>query len=271
MLNKDISMNSSITKTTSPEEQELEIKFQKLHGLETDLLQKELKLSTLKAELQAFELHYLQVVGVKLARLDDIHARVAEFFAKVNANDENAMHEAREARTQADETARAAGSAQSLPEQGGDFKPSSELKSLYREAARAMHPDLALDDTQRKKRTGLMADINIAYATGDEERIRQILRDWKDSPDQVEGDDVGAKLIRAIRRITQLQRRLTEIQAETNLLKQSDLYQLSQKAQEAKDHQQDILEEMAKLVEKQIADAEMRLDELTREGFEKNR
>jgi hypothetical protein len=264
-------MNSSITKATSPEEQELEIKFQKLHDLETDLLQKELELSTLKAELQAFELRYLQVVGVRIARLDDINARIAEFLAKVNANDENAVHEAQEARTQADETARAAGSAQSLPEQVGDFQPSSELKSLYREAARAMHPDLALDDTQRKKRTSLMADINIAYSAGDVDRIRQILRDWKDSPDQIEGDDVGAKLIRAIRRITQLQRRMTEIQAETNLLKQSDLYQLSRKAQEAKDRQQDMLEEMAKLLEQQITAAEKRLDDLTREIVEKNK
>jgi DnaJ-class molecular chaperone len=55
------------------------------------------------------------------------------------------------------------------------FKPSDDLKRLYREIAKRIHPDLATDDAERAKRNQLMAEVNRAYADGDEARLRAIL------------------------------------------------------------------------------------------------
>ena len=79
-----------------------------------------------------------------------------------------------------------------------------------------------------------MAEVNLAYENGDEAKLRSILADWESSPDTVEGEGVGAELIRVIRKIAQIQKRLTDIDAEIQQLNTSDLYRLWVKADEAR-------------------------------------
>ena len=59
-----------------------------------------------------------------------------------------------------------------------------------------------------------MAEVNLAYENGDEAKLGSILADWESSRDTVEGEGVGTELIRVIRKIAQIQRRLTEIELE---------------------------------------------------------
>src|SRR5439155_16413031 len=82
---------------------------------------------------------------------------------------------------------------------------SESLRNLYRQAAKLLHPDLTLDGEEKKKRHGLMGEINEAYARGDEERIHAILREWHASPDNVPGDGPGTDLVRVIRKIAQVE------------------------------------------------------------------
>ena len=105
-----------------------------------------------------------------------------------------------------------------------------------------------------------MAEVNLAYENGDEAKLRSILADWESSPDTVEGEGVGAELIRVIRKIAQIQKRLTNIDAEIQQLNTSDLYQLKAKADETENQGRDLLEEMASQVEQQIEGAKERLD-----------
>jgi hypothetical protein len=104
-----------------------------------------------------------------------------------------------------------------------------------------------------------MAEVNLAYENGDEGKLQSILADWESSPDTVEGEGVGAELIRVIRKIAQIQRRLAEIDAEIQQLNTSDLNQLKAKADEAEKQGRDPLEQMASQVEQQITGAKARL------------
>jgi hypothetical protein len=52
-----------------------------------------------------------------------------------------------------------------------DFKPSADLKTLFREVAKRIHPDFAKDDAERQRRTRFMADANEAYSRGDAEAL----------------------------------------------------------------------------------------------------
>jgi uncharacterized protein involved in exopolysaccharide biosynthesis len=104
-----------------------------------------------------------------------------------------------------------------------------------------------------------MAEANLAYETGDEAKLRSILEEWKASPDTVEGEGVGAELIRVIRKIAQIQKRISEIEAEIQQLNTSDLYQLRAKADEAEKQGRDLLKEMASQVEQEIDAARNRL------------
>jgi len=47
-----------------------------------------------------------------------------------------------------------------------------------------------------------MTEANLAYAKGDEAGLRAVPEEYDSSPDTVVGSDVGAELVRTIRRIS---------------------------------------------------------------------
>ena len=247
-------MSSDIVRNQTPEELELQRKQAELASLEAELIQRELDLATLRAELADFESRYLRTVGVLYAELDEIEAQIAEAAARRMPSDSKAQEQATRARAQAQESsATARAIAEPKP------KPTENLKKLFREVAKRIHPDLATNDADRARREKLMAEVNLAYENGDEAKLRSILADWESSPDTVEGKGVGAELIRVIRKIAQIQKRLTNIDAEIQQLSTSDLYQLKAKADEAEKQGRDLLEEMAAQVEQRIEAAKERV------------
>jgi len=203
-------MGTEIIRNQSPEERELEKKRADLEALEAELAERELELETLRAEIIAFEARYLSIVGVRYAELDEIEAQIAEAHARRTPKDNRAQEQAAHARAQAEQSAQAAGAVQEGTEQKR-FTASESLKKLYREAAKRIHPDLAIDEQDRARRQKLMVEANQAYADGNE-----------------------ADLIRVIRKIAQIEKRLVAIDAELAELRASDLYQLKTKVDEAK-------------------------------------
>jgi hypothetical protein len=237
-----------------PEERELENKKAELASLEADLIQRELDLATLRAELTSFENGYLGTVGLLYAELDQIKAQIAEADARRRPSDLGMQEAAARARTQAEESfqnARAIGESKS--------KLTESLKKLFREVAKLIHPDLATNDADRGRRQKLMAEANRAYEDGDEVRLQAILTEWETSPESFEGEGVGPELIRLIRKISQIQRRFVEIEAEMQQLSTSDLYQLWAKADELESEGRDLLKEIALQVEQEINAARKRL------------
>jgi DnaJ-class molecular chaperone len=54
----------------------------------------------------------------------------------------------------------------------------SSLQKLYRQVAKAMHPDLGTDDKDRARRNTFMARANEAYEKGSEASLKTILHDF---------------------------------------------------------------------------------------------
>lgn len=247
-----------LARTETPEQKELGKKQAELAGLESTLTQEELTLATLKAKLRAFEVRYLRTVGSRYADLDEIQAQIAEVEARLHPNDLNAQQRATDAQYQARASADTVGSVQDPTEQNR-FIPSEELKRLYRNIARQLHPDLATDENERARRHLVMAEVNGAYASGDEERLRAILREWHSSPESITGEGPGAELIRVIRKIAQVEQRLRGIGSEIAELKASELHQLWIKVKDGGLRGRDVLTEMAEKVDTDITEAQERL------------
>lgn len=226
------------------------------------MAQQELDLATLKAELEVFEARYLREIGVLYAELDEIEARIAEAQARQNPRDQQSREQATKARAQARESAEAAEAARETGE-WKKFTAPENLKKLYREVAKNIHPDLATDEAERLRRQKLMAEANQAYAEGDEARLQAILREWETSPESVKGEGTGAELIRVIRKIAQVEERLRVIEAEMKELRESDLYQLKTRVEEAEAEGRDLLAELAAQIKEQIAQAKKRLAAMT--------
>jgi hypothetical protein len=254
----DPSSKSAFKPPVKPEERELARKRAEQAAIEAELADRELRAASLRAELRAFEQRYLHFVGLRYAELDEWKAKLAERMAREQPGNERAQQSARVARAIASETKSAVGEERAKEPRA--FKASPEMKRLYRDVAKRIHPDLTSDRKDRAKRQHLMAEANQAYEKGDEARLAKILAEYDCSPEVVEGEGAGAELVRAIRRVSQARTRLAEIEAEIHDLVRSDLYQLKSRVEEAEKSGRDVFVEMSEKVEEQIELAKQRLE-----------
>jgi hypothetical protein len=247
-----------------PEEEELALKKRELQDLESRLIESELQLASLNGEIATFERLYLKIAGVRYAELDEIEARIAELLASIAPTDLEAEGKAQEARARADESRM--GTTDLVLEETKRFSPSSSLKSLYREVARRIHPDLAVDDADRAKRQKLMTEANRAYQLGDEKKLLAILEEYESSPESVAGEGPGIELVKVIRKIAQVRRRLAEIDSETREAMASELFRLKKKVDDGTRLGRDVLSEMASAVNLRIDEKRAALRKLRSEA-----
>jgi hypothetical protein len=240
----------------SQEEEELAARRRELAFLLSELADRELFLANLRTELVAFEGRYLREVGVLYAELDDWNAKIAELIAEADGSEE-AKSAAAEARGQAEESYAAThGEAAKAPV----FSASSELRKLFREVVRQIHPDNASDDRDRAVRNRLMAEANLAYRRGDADALRKILQEYKSSPESVKGEGVAADLERVLRQIDRIVKRLAQMEAEAAELASSEIALLMAKVETATAKGRNLLAEMKQ-------DVQHRID-LTRKEYE---
>src|ERR1019366_2008834 len=174
---------------------------------------------------------------------------------------------------QAQESARAVGDenlgSASPDDAASPSKPkrTESVTNMFRQAVFALHPDRSLDPDDQKIRHRLMAEINEAYARGDEEKIRSILRDWHASAENVQGDGPGAELVRIIRKIAQVEKRLNNIAAEIDQRREGELFKLKQSVEEAQANGRDLLKDLGEQLDAQIAEAKEELKRTMSKGM----
>jgi hypothetical protein len=244
-------MAFEIVRKLTPEEEELLRKREELASVRGALAERELELADFRAQLKSFEGRYLRQVGVLYAELDDWEAKIAELEASLRPS-ATASQQAQETRKRADETHEATHGEAS---KARDFQPSADLRSLFREAAKRIHPDFAKDEADRERRTRLMAQVNEAYSQGDADALQQILDEFGNSPESVQGEGIGAELVRIIRQIHQAKKNIAAIEQELSKLRASEIARLNQDAQAAQQEGRDLLTELAADVRERVADA----------------
>ena len=207
-------------------------------------------------------MRYIRQVGSLYAVLDDLEARIAEEVARKHPRNERARNVAEHARSKARKSASEAVPSDETHVSEDEFKPSERLKALYRSAAKAIHPDLASDDTDCARRHKVMASVNEAYEKGDENRIKAIIEEWESSPESVKGEGTAAELVRVIRHISLIRKRLDSIRSEIDQLQNSSLAVLKKKVDAGLSQGRDILNEMAFEIQEEIKEAKERLAQI---------
>jgi hypothetical protein len=255
-------MNSGMVVRAGADLEELARKRRELAQFQSELADRELFLANLRAELAAFQRRYLREVGSLYAELDDLSAKIAEWLSKNNSPDSAAFEEwdaniaeLADEQQQTNEFSFSATRGRrydgrrdfTLDAEDSDeeFRPSTDLKSLYREVAKRVHPDLAIDEADRHKRELLMKQANDAYQKRDHEALRRVLEEYESSPESVQGNDMAADLARVNRQIKQVNARLSQIEREIAGLTKSNICKLRVKAEAAMAGGRDLLGEMA--------------------------
>ena len=254
-------MPTEIVLQPSPPSAALLEQRERLAALRTTLANRESDLAQLRAELKSFETRYLGQVGALYVTLDDLEARIAEREVDLYDSDA-ARRRALQARQRAQETHEAAFREELPPE---ELDPPPSLKTLFREVARRIHPDFASDDAEQKHFTLLMVRANQAYSRGDTEALQRLLDDYLEihASLTLEGDD--AELLRITRQIRHAERDLATLDAERQTLLSSEIGQLQGDAEAAADEGRDVLAELARTLQQQIADAQHRFELVDRQ------
>lgn len=254
--------------TITPEAQELQTRHQLLEKLEAELAEKELNFQTLNFNLVSFEQRYKSTIGHLYAELDRLNAEIAqvrasefqtpEFYEAAQAAAEVAKQSAFEAGIlDGDENI-----AQPNEYQAPQTEPSNELKQLYRKAAMKFHPDRTTNEAERNRRTILMSELNHAYEKNDETAIKLLIEKAVSDPDEVTGEDFGSQLIRAIRKQSQISKRIKDIEDEIRLIHDEELFILMQSVMEAEVNGSDPLKELATNIKIEIAEMKVELENL---------
>lgn len=254
-----MSILSDLFSGDTPEQLELSKRRIDIDVLQTEVAQKELDFVTLRAELQAFRIVYYKKVGGLYSERDELKAKIALLLASLDADKSSLIDDAIEAAEQAKATE------QELNEQGDEwndngvessFKPTSELKAAYRQAAKLMHPDRANDEKEQAYRNVMMAKANIAYESMDLDALVKLVLEFKAESEI--GTGVGRELILLIRQESKLRERMIEIDGEIVGLCSDSLMLLRKKVEVAEQEGRNLLNELAIKLNSEIVNLKAR-------------
>lgn len=216
--------------------------------LEHELGERAAELGRLSTELEAFRLRYRHDVGRLHDELDALELAIAEAeLGELSRKLEDAGGET--------------DAAPAPPPESAARFTSDAVRRLFRDVAKAIHPDLAhADDVTRERRHALMVEANRAYARGDEDHLRWILESWERSPEAVRGDDPEAVQLRLARRLAQIEEQLAVIASDVATLKASSLWQLKAMVDLEAARGKDLVADMVRRLKRDIMVATNRLD-----------
>jgi hypothetical protein len=250
----------SITLSQGLNQEEIVRKKLELEELELELAENELELSTARRDLHLFENRYQQKVGCKYAELDRLKAAVLDMATRIHPESKDFKSQAEAAREQAEQSAHnwevhQEESNLELPE------PSEELKKLFRDAAKKIHPDLTTDPEERERRHALMARLNQAYELGDLEQVQAILNDWEVISDWDQLTP-GKQLSRLLKQVGQVRHRFNQIRTELEKLKLSEMFRLKDFVENSEKQGADVLADMVVDAEEKIENLRIRVKNL---------
>ena len=259
-------MPAEIILQPNPNAANIAEKRERLAAVRAALADREADIAQLRSQLKMFEVRYLQRVGVLYAELDEIAALITEREVDLYDSD-SARRRAQQARQRAQETHEAAFGADQDPD---EFDPSPSLKTLFREVARRIHPDFATDEAERKHFTLLMTRANHAYSCGDADTLQRLLDDHLElnaATSHAPASDAShaPTLLRLLRQIQHAERDIASLDREHQTLLASEIGQLHTNAEAASHEDRDLLAELAASLRERIADAQYRLQFVTRQ------
>jgi hypothetical protein len=238
----------------TPEARHLVELERQLAGLTEQLATKETEFATTASEFARFRSSYVRRFGPLDAELDGLEAEISSRLATVAPTKSARQHvtgaEARTARSQ---------SPPEEPGLGEAAPPTPELKDTFRQLAKSVHPDLAADDAERARRTHVMAAVNEAYSRGDVAALQRILDGEIARPEGVVGDDVASRLVRAIRKLAQVQARFTELVQLQKTQESDPMWELFQRVRGIASSGVDLLASVEAELQANIAAARARL------------
>jgi hypothetical protein len=246
---------------------------QAVRAAEQALIEFEIAVETFRVEVENFSRLHEQKLGPMYARLEELDARILEVKAERSGDPED-RRRADEARAQLapipgveellngwmDGDGLYPEAAAMLTDQPvrppQRVRPGEEARKLYRDLARKAHPDLAQEDSERRRREEFITRVNAAYARGDASELRELAEEWAAGP---QPERVATPADELYARLEWLARRKELLTAVAKELEDSAIGGMLRLAPEDPDG---LLDEIAEQLRAQLAEREAELARL---------
>lgn len=222
-----------------------------LEQIQSDLIEAEAELTDRLAEVNAFEFEFEARVGHLYDKLEALEAEIERYMDRLQIMRHKQTFGY--AHLPVDRQYQRAWqtpptSAPTPPIQPPTPASEAEIRRLYRQLARRFHPDLAVDELDRARRTEKMAAINNAYAA---RSLTELVTLAETLNVQRSTFSVSVEALQA--ELERCQRRLHEIERELRQLPQRPSVQLSLEVKLAQRRGRDLLGEMTAELEQKLA------------------
>jgi hypothetical protein len=206
------------------------------------------RLTQCESELDAFKIRYRHEVGRRHEELDELDLEIAELeLAELT----------RQLGTERPD--RPSPPAEARGEPAPRFTTDA-VRKLFRDVAKAVHPDLAESEHARQRRHALMIEANRAYALGDERGLRAILHAWESSAATLPASDADAVRLQLLRQLARIEDQLEACDSDLAELESSALWKVKLMSDEAAARGRDFIGEMVRALTRDIMVARNRRD-----------
>ncbi len=251
-------LKREVDRATDPEIYDLKTKIADRKDTLADL---ELELSDTHNELSRFEIEYESRVGHLERRLEDardqLKAARRRTANQTQGDDRSDPDEIPDVMEQFKRTwsRREAPPPSPAPDVPAKEISKEELKSLFRSLAKLYHPDLVTEIYEKKRRVGVMAKINQAYAAGDVATLQSFLEP-PSSPEPPRRKSRAETIVELREELQLLDRVVRDLENELNRLINSETVRLMLDVTIAQREGRDLLGEMAEELTVEIEQAE---------------
>lgn len=198
----------------SPEKLELERYRNMVKIYTSDVENKKRMLTKLIKEVEVFEEFFTRTIGKRYDQLREIDYKMEEYMKQ----DDSLRAKVESEYSKFKQYSIPAKNVEILEERN------NSIKKLYKEIVKEIHPDRSSNEYERRIKTDMLKEINIAYEEGNKEKMLILYNNWKYNPEGMSLNTVGEELIFAIRTMYKLQKDLSEIDRDIEDVENSDVY-----------------------------------------------
>jgi hypothetical protein len=230
---------AAIARQPRPEDPELFRLRAELAVLRNQLAGREADLDHARAQLNSFEGRYIRQVGVLYIQLDEWEDRTAEL---------------------SNPTPPQTSPIEPAPEEPEPDLTALDLKSLFREVAKRIHPDRARSAHDELHRNHLMSQANAAFLRADADLLQRMLNGYDPATDSGDDPTPVAQLQRLTQQIAQAKEDIATIDIEIETLAKSEMADLRDRTVLAATEGRELLAELAARVKGSIGIAMRRYE-----------
>lgn len=241
-------MTRSLIPYTAESEKRLAAKRLELRELQAELARVEAEYKSLTESLRQFEARYLPAVGQPYIELAAVREQVDKSWEALRD-----IKKGKKLRWQP--SAALVLAARITREPPVAFVPDDDLRRLFRELARLVHPDRASDAEDRERRHEFMAEATRAYRHGDAELIERLLEQWRGNETTVNDATLTAHHARLDRRIRWTRYRMATLDARMARINATAIAGLMRRDEAARLEGRDLVLEMSRRVHEELSEA----------------